>query len=220
MRSEDRERADVAVARLAARWLHLCADLDSRRLDRAGPLFDRLAALYRTPPREYHTLAHIADCLSIFDEVLPSAENPAELEFAIFLHDCVYDPRAVDNEEQSAAAAVQMLADLAAAADSARVESLILATRHDGRATTPDECLIVDIDLSVLGREEPAYDAYAAAIRREYAFVSDEAFAAGRSRFLRSMLGRDQLFNHPVLRAKFEARARRNLERELERLGT
>ena len=211
---------DELAARLKTRWLRLCADLGSRRLERAGPLFDRLAVLYRTPPREYHTLAHVAECLSIFDEVGAEAEHAPELEFAIFLHDSVYDARAADNEAQSAAAAVQMLADLAAEADAARIESLILATRHDGSASASDERLIVDIDLSILGRDEPTYDAFAAAIRREYAFASDQAFTTGRSNFLRSMLARDQLFHHPSLRAKFEAQARRNLKRELERLAT
>jgi predicted metal-dependent HD superfamily phosphohydrolase len=155
----------------------------------------------------------------VLDEVSGVAEAPDLVEFALWLHDAVYVPGAADNEERSAARAEQFLATLHAAAHAATVRGLILATRHAARPARPDERLVADIDLAVLACPTVAYDAYAAAIRAEYAAVPDADFRAGRRGFLQALLARPALYHTPLLHARCEAAARRNLARELQQLA-
>ena len=56
-------------------------------------------ALY-THPRAYHNLDHIAQVLAAFDDVRGLAEDKDCVEFAIWMHDCVYTPSRPDNEER------------------------------------------------------------------------------------------------------------------------
>ncbi|MEW6251884.1 MAG: N-methyl-D-aspartate receptor NMDAR2C subunit [Planctomycetota bacterium] len=190
-----------------------------RRPDLPDTLFLFVEALHAHPPRAYHNLAHVADCLRMFDEVTALAHWPDAVEFALWLHDAVYVPGRRDNEEHSALVADVVLTALgAAAAESDTVRGLILATRHDGTANAPDERLVADIDLAILGAEPARYDVYARGIRAEYAAVADAAYRAGRRRFLEHLLSRPAIFNTGHFRTTYEAAGRANLQRELSAL--
>ncbi len=200
------------------RWIALCARIGPA--DSARALADTLETLYQNPPRAYHSLDHIAACLTIFDNHRSLATDPDAVEFAIWLHDCIYDPKAKDNESKSAAVARQMLRELnAAAALQDQVESLIMATLHTGAPLTGDAALLADTDLSILGSPQAAYTIYAAAIRREYSFVPDDVYRPGRSAVLRAFLGRSHIFHTPHFQSSHESRARANLEAELRTLA-
>ena len=69
------------------------------------PWYETLTHRYSEPHRHYHTRRHIADCLAEFDVVRFNASRPEAVEFALWFHDAVYNPKATDNEEQSAALA-------------------------------------------------------------------------------------------------------------------
>jgi predicted metal-dependent HD superfamily phosphohydrolase len=101
--------------------------------------------------------------------------------------------------------------------DIARVRRLILATAHAANAETPDEALLLDIDLSILGADDSTFDEYDRAIRVEYEWVPDEAYRAARTNVLHGFLKRDRIFQTVAYRQQ-EAAARRNIERALERL--
>ena len=73
--------------------------------------------------------------------------------------------------------------------------------------------------LPILGADVATFDAYERAVREEYAFVDDAAFAKGRARVLRSFLDRDAIYGTTGGRALWEAAARANLERSLRALG-
>jgi predicted metal-dependent HD superfamily phosphohydrolase len=183
------------------------------------PVFERLRDAYDEPHRAYHNAVHICDCLTQFDRVFSSAERPDEVETAIWFHDVVYDPHAKDNEERSADWAVSELAAAGVPADLCdRVRQLILATKHDGEPTTLDARLLVDIDLTILGRDPDVFDAYDRAIRREYDWVSEAEFRVARAKILRRFLSRPAIFQSPEF-AGMEVQARRNLERALRSLG-
>src|SRR6185295_1221583 len=113
-----------------------------------------------------------------------------EVEIALWFHDAVYDVHRHDNERRSADWARDALAGAGVAATAiARVEALVMATRH--ATTTPgsaDEELLVDIDLAILGADAARFAEYAAQIRREYAHVADAEFRAGRSAVLAAFL--------------------------------
>src|ERR1700748_1595730 len=93
--------------------------------------FERLSTVYTPADRTYHNLKHIEHMLSEFDLELAAAEAPKAVEFAIWFHDGIYDSRAKDNEERSAAWAQEVLKNGGADARFCNtVSELILATRH------------------------------------------------------------------------------------------
>ncbi|MDQ7906654.1 metal-dependent phosphohydrolase [Phytohabitans sp. ZYX-F-186] len=174
---------------------------------------------WREPQRHYHTVDHLAAMLSIVDT--EGGSDPVRL--ATWFHDAVYDPRSPGdaNERESAALARTELAGLGVpAAVTAEVERLVLLTA--GHVVAPgdgDGELLCDADLAVLARPPAEYDAYAAAVRREYAHVPDELFRAGRAAVLRSLLDLPALYRRPALAERWEGPARANLERELRALA-
>jgi predicted metal-dependent HD superfamily phosphohydrolase len=184
-------------------------------------VFEILDSEYSEPHRAYHNATHIEDCLRQFDLARHLAERPDEVEAAIWFHDAVYDPKASDNEEQSARWAIESLkAGSVAPEVLRRIAALILATKHHREPDGMDQSLLIDVDLSILGRPPEEFTAYDAAIRKEYSFVPDEQYRAGRTKLLERFLNRDAIYHTPFFRERYEDQARRNLERAAARLRT
>lgn len=186
-------------------------------------VFDDLLRRYAEPHRFYHTLGHITRLLNItraLQSLVPSADWPA-VQLAVWFHDAVYDTQARDNEEQSARLAERTLANLSLPVETIeKTARLIRATKthemNDGDAAC---AVMLDADLEILGADEIEYDAYARAIRREYAWVAERDWQAGRSRVLENFLARECLYQTNVMRQEREMAARRNLARELQALS-
>jgi len=176
-------------------------------------LHAELQARYAEPHRVYHSRQHLAECLVLFDEFSGLAEHPAEIEIALWFHDAIYDVHRHDNEARSAEWAHTALLEAGAAAAGAveRIAALVLATRHSVAPQTPDEQLLVDIDLAILGAAPARFAEYEAQIRREYAHVPVDVFAEKRAAILASFLARPRLYATEALHGRFEAAARRNL---------
>ncbi len=188
--------------------------------ERAQATFTDLVTAYSQPARAYHNLTHLSEVLGTIDLLAAQANDLAAVRLAAWFHDAVYDPRAADNEERSAAWAEQALIKLGVPA--LRVEAvrrLILLTKsHSVAIGDADGCVLLDADLAILGAEEARYRIYAGSIRREYAWVPEEAYRAGRAKVLRGFLAREQIYNTPVMRERLEQQARRNLANELRAL--
>ncbi|MFO0967748.1 MAG: hypothetical protein U0793_19475 [Gemmataceae bacterium] len=182
-------------------------------------LFVALADSYAAPERAYHNAAHILDCLGELDACRACAVHPDEIEIALWFHDAVYDSRRADNEERSAAWASSALTASGAAQERVeRVVALVLATKHTEPPGSTDAALLVDIDLSILGREPDVFDRYDFGIRREYAWVPEQTYRRERGGILRRFLARPRLFATDFFQHRYEAPARANLERALKRL--
>ena len=183
------------------------------------PVFEALTRAYAEAQRAYHTLGHIRDCLGEFDGAAGLAESAVEVEAAVWLHDVVYNPRAADNEERSADWAERALAQAGVSGVViGRIRELILATRHQAVPEGRDAALLVDIDLSILGREADAFERYERQIRQEYGFVTEAAFREGRSEILEGFLRREHIYQTFPFRERYEAQARENLARSIVRL--
>lgn len=167
-------------------------------------ILDLLKVRYAEPQRRYHTLEHIEHCLEEFDP--RQAREPEAVELAIWFHDAVYDTRRAENEERSAELLLALMPEAKSAA------RLILATKHH-RASTPDEALLVDVDLAILGQPEARFDLYERQIREEYAWVPEPIFRQKRAAILRGFLDRPFIYGTEPFRARYEAAARRNLSR-------
>lgn len=181
-------------------------------------LFGQLFAAYSQPHRAYHTVAHIEDCLLHLDRVRQLCDRVDEIEIALWFHDGIYDPRARDNEEQSADWAGRCLQKLGInSAATERVVTMILATRHQQIPPTCDCRMLLDIDLSILGRTPEEFAVYEDQIRQEYAWVPEDQYRLGRAAILTQFLNRPTIYYTQYFQS-LEGPARDNLERSLAKL--
>jgi predicted metal-dependent HD superfamily phosphohydrolase len=128
----------------------------------------------------------------------------------------VYALQGADNEAQSAALAQASLVAAGASPEaSGRVVGMVLATRHSVQPSLPDEQLLVDIDLSILGAPPARFAEYEAQIRDEYAFVPQLLFKTKRRKILRAFLSRERIYSTPFFFAALEPQARLNLGRSV-----
>jgi predicted metal-dependent HD superfamily phosphohydrolase len=189
----------------------------------AASVLEALVEAYTEPHRHYHTLDHIAHLLDLLDIHGTDARDRDALALAILFHDIVYDPRRPDNEAASACMASGQLAGLGFAQGIvATIERYILATRHDQPTEVVDDAdvaLLLDLDLAVLAAAPADYLAYAQAVRREYAFVPEQAYRPGRRRVLGGFLARERIYATERLHASWEEAARINLAAEIAELA-
>lgn len=177
-------------------------------------VWEKLVALYSESHRHYHNLTHLDRMLCHMACVAPDNET---IELAIWFHDAIYDPLARDNEARSADLFAECFGTLVSPLLAQKVPQLILATDPKRpRSADPDENLLVDIDLSILGSSPEEYEQYRTDIRKEYAIVPEADFNKGRISVLESFL------HHPIFVTEgftnLEARARMNIRREIELL--
>ena len=175
-----------------------------------------LERAYADPARGYHDTLHLREVLERLDE-LGGAGTAVVL--AAWFHDAVYDGRPGD-EERSAQWAERALTEAGVEATTvAEVARLVrLTERHRPDAGDDAGERLSDADLGILAAADDRYADYVATVRREYAHVPDDQFAAGRAAILRDLLGKATLFHSTYAREHWEERARANVARELAQL--
>jgi predicted metal-dependent HD superfamily phosphohydrolase len=205
---------------MQAGWVRLLARYDVPPAD-AYPVFDRLVAAHTEPHRHYHTLEHLAEMFKVAGKLGDVATDPAAVSLAIWFHDAVYDPRAKDNEDRSAEFAVEQLWPLHLSDETlCRVGRLIRATAHTPLdVVDADTAVLLDADLAILSADPKRYARYAADVRKEYAWVPDEAYRQGRAAVLTGFLERPRIYRTERMFAAAEEAARANLRTEIATLS-
>lgn len=179
---------------------------------RSLPLLD-LTRRYCEPHRRYHGLEHPAHMLWIGRGMALTDEQIA----AVWFHDAIYDPKAIDNEARSAALATELLAALGWPDHSVQTVADIVRDTHRHVPTSDAARAVIDLDLEPLSETWDVFHRNALHIRVEYRHVDDATFAAGRKRFLEAMLDRKRIY-WTTWGERLEDRTRRNLERALREL--
>src|SRR3989344_4598670 len=191
------------------------------------PPFEQLMTLFYERQRHYHTRNHVAACLMQFHNValkgaLP--KNKEAIEYAIWYHDAIYDPKKSDNEELSAKLAIDVLSKAQLPVSLINeVERLILMTAHHNPGENIDELIMADVDLSILGAEPGSYGYYKRGIRNEYSHVPLYLYRKGRIGVLEGFLQRleaGELFHLPVSQKNYKENAFSNMRREINELKT
>jgi predicted metal-dependent HD superfamily phosphohydrolase len=209
---------------LRPRWSKLFDEIGkkhSHALDESAKLalnleYAKILNSYSEPHRFYHTPRHLLDCLKEFEGVENLAASPIAVALALWFHDVVYDPKADDNEAKSADYAKKVLLPFGAAAKFIDyVGKCILATTHRTPISNLDEALTADIDLSIFGRPEDAFNDYEQRIRREYLWVPEDEYRELRKQILQSFGDRPKIYHTDHFRQKYEVMARKNLERTI-----
>jgi len=186
--------------------------------DKTG-VFRELSQSYGESGRHYHDQTHVSECLEHFSTCRELAERPAEVEIALWFHDAIYDTRSGDNEERSADWAAKFLNSIGIEQDVvSRIHQMIVATKTHV-AASPDESLLLDIDLGILGASPEAFERYDAAIRSEYSWVPLEQYVAGRLGILKSFLDRPKIYQTDFFGRILEDKARVNLAAKVAELA-
>jgi predicted metal-dependent HD superfamily phosphohydrolase len=203
---------------LRDRWLKFWKELNPK----GKPLhfYDVLEKSYSEPHRYYHNLQHISHCLNEYDEARHLLEHPLEVEMAIWFHDVIYEIGVGNNEERSAELAYKVSREIALPRTfGLAVHNLILTTLHTTRPKSSDALFMADIDLSSIGLPQEEYARVEDKIRKEYATIPEEQFKKGRADILRRFLDRPSIYYTAFFSEKYEAQARRNIERALAKLA-
>jgi len=173
--------------------------------------YTAIIAAYGEKHRAYHNLEHVKDCLDQLDHIDAKIKQ-CEIELALWYHDIVYSTRSSRNEEESAKQASQDMNK--AGVHSSIIENvkmLILSTKHDYIPAAEDEKILVDIDLSILGRSPEKFHEYESKIRREYEWVPKHIFSKKRIEILQGFLNRRYIYLTDMFKEKYEIQARQNI---------
>ncbi|MEE4380287.1 MAG: hypothetical protein V2J55_22600 [Candidatus Competibacteraceae bacterium] len=188
--------------------------VDSSRI-KPEQIHAELVTRYSEPHRHYHTCEHIGHCLNQLELASAEIDHPAAVGIALWFHDVIYDPRATDNEQQSAELFMRWVGDHADPQFSEIVYEAILITKHREIPRTLTEQFVVDIDLSSFGLPEPVFDQNSRDIRAEYAHVPDAEFFPAHLKFLESLFAKPTLYFTDFFHTHYEAIARANFQRLL-----
>lgn len=195
---------------------------------------DALAALYQQllqhyrDGRVYHGLGHVYALLGHIEQFqqqgLLDQQQAAICAWAVWFHDVIYDTKAKDNETKSAVFAADALSQLGLTQLISPVSALVRATAGHTLQGLPRQywymaAYFLDADIAILGADSDTYTQYADAIRQEYAWVPGFLYRRGRRKLLLDFLARDTIYFSPEFKAEREAKARENLQAELQRLS-
>lgn len=176
---------------------------------------------YHEDHRAYHGWIHIGAMLNDLDSVRVEPDFASldldEVELAVFFHDIIYEPRATDNEAQSAA----LFRDAAAGMPPDRIDrvaAMIFATARHEKSDDPQTQLLLDLDLAILGATPNEYRRYCGAIRAEYEHVSQPDWKKGRAKVIEKFLARPVIYQTPHFNSLLEENARAHIRDELEAL--
>ena len=94
----------------------------------------------------------------------------------------------------------------------------IEATKEHQLSPDNDTNILLDLDLSILGKSPVEYKRYSEGIRKEYHIYPDIVYRNGRKKVLKSFLEKDSIFKTAFFRKEYESQAKENLIAELKQL--
>lgn len=195
-------------------------------------LGESLLQAWEQPHRAYHHSGHLSQMLTDLDRLYAhrtQGSTPLALILAAWFHDAVYEGAPGEDERRSEQLANTSLEPLVTAGllsgDELQMVSLLVraTATHElpESADLPagyepaDIQFFLDADMAILAADSARYRRYLRGVRSEYSHFDDEAFRAGRTTFLRSILGRKRIFLSEEGLQLWEEPARANLQAEL-----
>ena len=170
---------------------------------------------YSEPQRHYHTIQHIVECLAFFHQIKNQLNDPIAVELAIWFHDAIYNPQAIDNEEKSAELMEQYCSQLFEKAQLQKVYEWIIATKKHSPAIDQDLNYLLDIDLAILGSSKRRFAEYEQQIQQEYSWVDADLYRVKRAEVLNYFFEMKPLYQTEYFRDLLEEQAKNNLTSSL-----
>lgn len=188
-------------------------------------LLEELKRRHSEAARQYHDWSHIEALARHLQSIRDRVHDSDAVLYAILFHDAVYDPRAKDNERQSAALLRDAIVQISQRSRGAAVKMIEATEGHylpeQLRNEAREDCAhFLDMDLAILGASDRRFDIYEEQIRREYAHVPENAFREGRAKVLRHFAERERLYFSDWGYGRFEEKARANIARSLTALSS
>ena len=207
------EKTYPATDRLRARFFALWSRNFSVHTDAdTGTVWRTIELNYVAAGRRYHNLHRLEHCLAEFDAAAAEIREPDQVETAIWFHDAIYEPDVGDNEARSAA----LFREAARGAADRRfvdaVIALILVTTHRRAPTDLDQQFLCDIDLASFGAPWETYIEDSTGLREESTCGARDYNIRQRA-FLQRLLDRPRIFFTDFFHARYENRARSNIQR-------
>ncbi len=178
-------------------------------------LWEEIQTAHRQKHRYYHTLTHLEH---IYQELEVVGLSPL-LEFAIFYHDIVYEPSRNDNEEQSALLCEKCLLELNVSQQLIKETIQLIRETKIHEASSEENKLFLDADLSILSSDEKTYKLYIQNVRKEYVIYDDETYFKGRKKVLKMFLEKERIYKSKHFYECYEQKAHSNLTWELKQLS-
>lgn len=173
---------------------------------------------YSAKSRHYHNLEHIENMLIELDNVKSKIEDLDSLLFAIYYHDIIYKATKNDNEYQSALIFKKRISKTSFT-NLSKCMAQIEATKEHKLSNDYDTNILLDIDLSILGKSTKEYQKYCEDIRKEYIIYPDFMYKRGRKKVLKSILDLNSIYKTDFFKQKLENQAKENLRFELKQLS-
>jgi predicted metal-dependent HD superfamily phosphohydrolase len=171
---------------------------------------------YSQKGRYYHNLEHLDHMFSELELVKTYISDFSNICISVFYHDIIYDASSKNNEEKSAEYAKNRLRELNVEQKSIdQISDQILATKAHQKSANEDINYLLDVDLSILGKDTQTYLDYTKKIRKEYSIYPDLLYKPGRKKVLKHFLELENIFKTDYFKNKYENQTRINIEREL-----
>lgn len=221
-------------------WQYAVNQYESIDPIKADEKYDELIELYASSHRFYHNIFHVENMINSIYELLDiylfddHNIKKAELIFAAFFHDAIYEPSKHDiivsddhisDEVLSADIAVKSLKymNLDNVHSIARIYELITLTDGhkvdiSGQCEPEIQQIFFDADISVLGTIPPRYEQYKVGIMQEYTHIEPQRYIAGRLDFLTQMVSNKTIFNTGYMNELYNAQAYINIMAEIKEL--
>lgn len=184
--------------------------------------YKKLLDIYLQGHRVYHSLSHIVAAINEHEKAKHLMERPDEVLFALFYHDSVMKKMSRVDEERSGQLAYSTAKNALLPEEFAvNVRNLCIDTKHNAIPQTNDGRIIIDIDLSILGKPTFEFNRYERAIRQEYSWVPEQQFKEVRRGILEKFLKRaenHELYLTDFFRDNYESRAITNLQSSIDAL--
>lgn len=178
-------------------------------------LWREIETKYSGADRHYHNLTHLDAMLAQLEVQKEQFHHWDTILFAIVYHDLVYSCLKRTNEELSAKMAAKRLAEISFPEEEITFcRQLILATKKH-EPGDEETNLFTDADLSILGADSRAYQAYSRQIRQEYAIYPDLVYNPGRRKVLLHFLEMESIYKTKAFSDQYELAAKNNLLAEL-----
>lgn len=185
-----------------------------------------LTTLLTQPHRHYHNINHVNDCLVEFyryetDTAMLTYGEADALRYAIWYHDSIYNPYAPHgmNERQSADLFFhkhRQLGDIANTVSGAIVKTAKHTITQSNLFKITQ--VLLDIDLSGLGKPMHIFAKNSYNIRLEYYNTTDMDVVKGRLTFFEKLNKRESFYYTDYFRELYHEQSKTNVALEMEAL--